>query len=247
MLYTVGYTASLGSVTDSDVPAMVDPTVTINNNHVVPPVDMKVVAAYTQGNTLGRSRLSTPKLRNLILPWIQPQTVGAAVPTDPNVADYRTSPLGLIATEEISWLFTTTAVGPAQTFGFLWLSDGRVPLPPGEIVTMRGTSTTAAVANAWTALSVSWSDALPAGRYALVGSCVFSATAVVHRWSFPGQPNRPGAVSQTSEGGRTHDMFRRGGLGVFGTFLQNALPIPEVVCTAADASHVVYMDIVKIA
>lgn len=91
-----------------------------------------------------------------------------------------------------------------------------------------------------------WLDALPKGRYAVVGSECISTTAIAHRWIFDNQSFRPGALSSGAIGERTHRLFYDGSLGTWGTFISQVPPRIEVLCSGADADHTIFLQVVRI-
>jgi hypothetical protein len=247
MFHTLANFIAIGTTADTDVTPVQDDIVLIQNSHFVPPQDIQLLYSAAMSATLSRVKLSTPKTRVVTNPFIRP-IIGAVKPaSNPNIADYRLNPFHLRALEEISFLATSAiAMGTENLTIVTGLQISPDPMPPGDIFTLRGTSTTAAVANKWTSITVTWADNLPNGTYACVGSFHQSAQAQAHRLIFQGQNWRPGGLSMTNLTDRTPDMFVKGGLGVWGRFLQTAMPTPQVLCNAADAAHEVYLDLIRI-
>ena len=108
-----------------------------------------------------------------------------------------------------------------------------------------GTGTTTAVAASWTTISLTWDNQLPVGRYALVGGHFTSATGVAWRTIFEDQMARPGGLAVDAGNERTATMFRKGGLGIWGTFDSNRMPVFEVLCSAADTAQTLLIDFVR--
>jgi hypothetical protein len=246
VFHTVANFVAIGTTADTDVTPVQDDIVLINNSHFVFQDPIAMIMAAAMSANLSRVKLSTPKTRQITNPFLRPLIGAATPPTSPNVADYRMNPFHLRAQEEISFLATSSiAMG---TENLTIVSSYQVspdPAPQGDIYTLRGTSTTAAVANKWTSLTVTWADNLPQGTYACVGLQHESATAQAARLIFQNQFYRPGALSVTSLQNRSHDMFRLGNSGVYGRFIQTAMPTVQALCNAADASHEVYLDLIR--
>ncbi len=244
--HLLAFTVSAGDVTNSDVPALTDDVFTIQNGHFLPAEDWMLIWAAQFSALHENGRIVTPSLREISLPFIVP--IGAAVlpASDPNVADYRDQPMQLKRLEEIANEVSTTAAGPSRVTGLYGVARDRRNAPAGTPITMRGTSVTAAVTNAWTTLAVTWSDNLPQGKYAVVGLTVQSTNAIAARCNFPDQEERPGSVSIGALTDKQLAMFTKGGLGEWGQFNSFAMPDIQVLANVADAAHVVYLDIVKI-
>jgi len=246
MFHTVAYSASIAQLTDSDIPALADQIIPIVNGHFQPQEPLDLVFAVQLGLLVDRARLSTPKMRQVVLPQIRPFNALLLPPTDPNVADYRANPFKLVKGEEVASLVTTNAAGPGVVTTILGLQVNREPMPAGDVYTMRGTSTTAAVANTWTDITMTYADSLPAGTYAVVGMEHFSATGKAARIICDNQYWRPGCLSINALGARAHDMFRKGGLGQWGRFENTSMPRVQVLDNAVAAVHEVYLDLIRL-
>lgn len=240
------YTDSIGNVTNDDLPAVNDTILSIQNNHIVPSDDMLLYYAFGAGPNTDRIRIVSPSNRQVTLPFIRPINVAALPANNPNVADYRLNPFAVKGREELAMEGTTNAVGPSRLTVVIGLGRGLDPVPVGNVFTMRGTSTTAAVANAWTQISMTWADSLPDGDYVAVGIETFSTNQQASRLIVENQYWRPGGVGINALANRTHDMFRKGGLGGMGRFRSIRMPNVEVLANAADASHEVYLDLVRV-
>lgn len=247
MFHTVGFFVNTGATADTNVPPIQDSIITITNSHYLPQRNGKILYAVALGTLLLRAKMITPSWRQFTTPFIRPIIGTALTANDPNVADYRNNPLGFKALEEIQIAVTNSGAGPTDTSAFLGveMSPSR-PMPIGDIYTMRATSTTTAVVNTWTQIVMTWADTLPAGRYALVGMNHWSASGQSARAIFEEQSWRPGCISSNTAIQRSHLMFDKGGLGVWGEFDGNRMPNIEVCCGAADTAHEVFIDLVRI-
>lgn len=245
MHHTVAYTDSVAAVTNDDIPAINDDIIPIVNSHFQFQQNRDLLYAFAAGLGLDRARIVSPKHRQVTLPFIRPHNVGVLPVNDPNVADFRANPFRLAGLEEIAIEASTTGVGPNRIHVLLGVATSRTPASAGDIYTIRGTSTTAAVVNTWTTITTTWADLLGAGDYDVVGLEVFSTNAIAARLIFDDQMERPGGVSIGALGNRTHAMFYKGGLGRWGTFRSTNMPRVQVLANVADASHEVFMDIIR--
>lgn len=247
MFHTLGWFISIGQTVDTDVTPIQDNVMLIQNSHFVPQMDLKIIWAAAMSATLSRVRFATPKTRQVTNPWIRPLIQAAIPPTNPNLRIWTDSPFAVRGLEEIQLLATSgLAMGNENFTAIASLGTGIQPAPQGDYYPLRGTSTTAVTANKWSSITVTWQDTLPAGTYAVVGLEHFSAAAQAARLIFQNQQFRPGSISVNSLGNRQNQLLAKRQMGVFGTFVQTAMPIVEVLANAADASHEIYMDVIRI-
>jgi len=246
MHHTALYTASVASTAETDLAAAPDGILSIQNGHFLPQRNFQLWYAGAAGGILSRARVVTPSARQITTPFIRPVSVGADFGMPQRVDVMEAGPLDLKQGEEIAVFVTNTAVAATRTNAVLGLGIGAKTPVAGQQFTLRGTSTTAATAAAWSLLSVTWQDVLPQGVYAVTGAEFVSATQICGRLIFEGSPWRPGAPGITGVGNAADPLFRYGGLGMWGQFTNYAYPNVEVACVAADASHEVYLDLVKI-
>lgn len=247
MQHLLAWSAAINNAADVDVAPVPDPVITVQNSHFLPQTDVRLMWAAVMSATLSRARFATPKTRQVTNPWIRP-IIAAATPTsNPPMAWWLDSMFIFRALEEIQLLATSAvAMGTERFTALAAIATDFQPIPQGDIYPLRFTSTTAATANAWSQLTVTWQDTLPQGTYAIVGLEVFSANAQAARLILQGQQYRPGSVSVTALANRQNFIFVERKVGVYGTFKQTAMPIVEVLANAADASHEGYLQIVRI-
>lgn len=202
-----------------------------------------VAGAYVMGGTgLLRAQLQAPSLRAAWYPEIQPPDAAATVSTPSRWQDYRFTPFQLNANEQLS-LYVTNG-GAAQTIGGVWFSDGPISPISGPMRSVRFTSATTLVANAWSACTITLSESLPAGRYQCVGARLYGTSPVLFRLVFQGYPWRPGACALPTIQSVEHPAFRYGGMGVWGEFTNTTLPTIEVLATAADTAQTGVLDLI---
>ncbi len=246
MHHTCAYFVALANVADTDVPAINDGVIALSNSHFLPQRDYDLLFAAANAVTLTRARIVSPTNRQISLPFIRPINAALLPTTDPNIADYRDMPFRVNALEELAVQATDSAAGPNNCTVVLGLGTQQQPIPRGNVFTFRGTGTTTVVANAWSLVTITWADILPAGIYAVVGMEAFGTTCIAARLTFDGQYERPGCIGSAAPANRSHFMFQKGGLGVWGSFRSTRMPIVEFLCNAADTAQEVYIDIVKI-
>jgi hypothetical protein len=245
MFHLVAWSESIATGVEDDLLPVPDGIMTIQNNHFLPGQDVRVLFASAMATNLQRARIATPKVQVVTTPFIRGIMAGL-VPTSPaQLATYLSNPFVLRGIEEIQVLATQTAAGAQRVTALMGLElTPNMPVS-GDIFTIRGTSTTAAVANAWTPLTVTWQNTLPAGQYDIVGLQHQSANGQACRLSIEGERYRPGCMSQTGIADIAHPYFFKAAMGRWASFNNYVMPIPEVLCNAADAAHEIYLDIIR--
>jgi hypothetical protein len=249
MFHLAAYTGSLVLNTETNMSGLVDAALTRSATSSVYVLQkrMMLLAGVFMSVGMVRGRLQSPSLRQINPPYLHP-IIRAAIPaSNSQVAWFIDQPLLLPALEEITpSAVSNTNPGPETGFCLLWLAEQVRPIPPGDILTCRATATFAATANVWTLGSFTLETALPSGAYALVGSEHISATAIAHRFQIPSQVYRPGNLSHQANADLQDVRLQSRRLGNYGNFLNTAPPQLEVLCTGADASHEIYLQLVKI-
>jgi hypothetical protein len=242
MFHLAANSASVASIAETDLATVPDAMLAVFNGHWFPQDPPQLIFACAMGAQLARVRIQTPTLNMMTTPFIRGFML-AAIPTSPSsLANYYQNPLQLKAQEEIIIQVTDAAVTAAQETILLGLQFGPSAPAMGSFYTMRGSSTTAAVPNKWTQLTMTWQNQVPQGRYAAVGLQHQSANAQAARLIFLGQYYRPGCVSLANLQDVGHPIFRLGYMGQWGTWNNNIMPNIEVLCNAADAVHEIYLD-----
>lgn len=251
MHHTIAWTANASNTTEVDLTPVADPVIPVTAaNHFLPQKDQPILYIGAASPNLQRARITTPSLALVTTPFIQPINQAATFGIPQRLADYSAQPLMLRALEEIALLVTQTGGAAEFVTGVAGLLYQFVPPMPGTVWTLRGTSSTAAVARVWTQLTVTWQNQLPTATFAVVGNVHFSANAMASRLIFENQVPRPGSLSiqsLTNFNDRLFDGSSPETLGEWGRFHNYIMPLVEVLCNAADATHEVYLDIMRVA
>lgn len=243
----IAWSASLADATETDVTPVQDPIVTIQNSHFLPQQDWQLNAFVGMAATLPVARIITPSLRQVTTPFMSPLETALTPATRPGVNDLRMYPLTMKGLEEIQVMGKQTSGGAARFNALAAMGIGALtPAPAGPMYTMRGTSVTAAVANTWTLCTVIWNDTLPVGIYSVVGGQGFGTADYAFRVIFEDSRWRGGGICLATENLIGSPVFTKGGLGEWGRFNANRMPGVEILCNGTTASHVFYLDIVRI-
>lgn len=248
MHHTIAWRESGGAGSAAfDIDPVTDGIMTVQNGHFLPQKNYQMLYAYFGAAEALRARFITPTFRQLSTPWIRPINL-AIVPVDePNFADYSQNPLLIRGLEELQLEGYQANVGAlvvAAVAGLASIPPG--PAPSGDIIAMRGTGTTTLTAGSWTNCAITWQDTLPNGTFAVVGLEVIGATVIAGRLIFEDQVERPGCLGQSLVSGNGPQLFRYGGLGIWGRFNAYRIPSVEVLGNAADTAQEVYLHLLRL-
>jgi len=248
MFHMAGFfSAALAQAANLDIPALADNILTIANGHFLPQKDMDLQFAYCQATTINRARIVSPSNRHITLPFIRPTNLGQNPITQQELADYRANPFTIKGLEELAIEATSDlACGTEDCTALVGLTIDARPAPRGNVFTMRVTSVTASVADAWTTITPVFPDSLPTGTYSIVGLEYVAVTGTAARCVLDNQIWRPGCVAQVLINNQAQQLFKKGGLGEWGRFTSTAMPGFEVLNSAAVSVHTLFMDIVRV-
>jgi len=227
--------------------ALVDQSVSTGGDDItVPSWASRLWAVLISGADAVRGRITAPSLRKES--YVDISRVDAeALPTGiPAMEKFWNHPRQLKAGEGLRALAAEDGVGAQRQIIGVWLGDEMEEVPDGPVETIRFTGTTTLVANAWTLCPLTPDQQLRAGRYAIIGARIQSATGVFGRLVIPGETHRPGCPVYRDEDDMGHQEFRQGGLGIWGEFDHQNIPQVEIVATAGDTAEQVYLDIIQI-
>jgi hypothetical protein len=196
------------------------------------------------------ARLAAPSLRKLSRFEIEPfstDTAAAVEPASPApVVDLRLNPLQPTKDEVLTAEINSNPAAAREQWVVEWLADGPVTPVTGKIFTVRATGAATLVALTWGNVALTLSEDLPRGRYAVVGLRARSAGCIAARMVFIGGRWRPGVLGCDAQADLTHEMFRFGGLGVFGEFEDTDLPSVDFLSISADTAEDVLLDLIQL-
>jgi hypothetical protein len=226
----------------------------------------KLHSLFGVGAHLENIRPQAASFLPLPYPTLGPNNIGTAAESPPRFWDFSRAPKALRPTEEFDIFASQTAAGAENEAIFVNFTDGIVaPAPavsPGPMLNGNGqffiahaTATATLSANAWTQVTPSLDQALPAGFYALVGARCVSAHALAFRMRPIVEPLwRPGGVAcqtadQLDPPGQRFINPVNGGMSHWGTWLtfyQNTVPYVDFWATAGDTVEDMFFDLIKI-
>jgi hypothetical protein len=244
--HVVAYQANTFGVTNFDSTPLPDAWVTIQNGHYLPHIPLYLYGGWFGGVNLTAVTLVTPRSRMVVPPRLYPIQGSLLPPDRPHIFDRRKNPFTLNGVEEVSLLMNIGGAANAYNTGVMFWGNSLDPVPQGDLYTLHGTSTTAAVANAWSLVNVVWDQTLPAGNYAVISTHHQSTNAIAHRLFFKDQVMRPGFLSISALTNLSEPSYYFGGWGQLGQFNTTAYPTWEVLANAADAAHDVSMTMIRL-
>lgn len=249
MFHTCAYSASVtNGLTNTTLNALADGVFKIGSqNGFVMQENIALVSAIVAPNNTTGARLNSPKFAQFGPIQIVPLQAAAKTASGILVAVWPYRPPTFRNQEEVYCTIDTGGATAAQEFVVCSFSTGADPIPPGEELTIKFTSTTTATAAAWTLLTITLTQTLPEGRYAMLGSELQSTTGIAHRWTFWGQFYRAGFPSTVAFTDPQYPGIRDYRQGLAGQFSNVTLPNLEALCSAADASFTGFMRVIKVA
>lgn len=216
-------------------------------NPAVPNI-MRVSAV---GTNLTRVQLISGTIRDLAPFDVGPVNVGTVIESPARGLFFDSMPFPLAVNEELdAWGVQSNAAAQRMTVAVTFC-DGPVRPVTGRIWSLHWTASTTLVANAFTAVTPTFDNGLPAGTFAVVGSRCISAGALYHRHiprAFPGMAflTRPGTYAYQAQDNYEAHNDRQGGMGEWYRFTNTALPQIEIFSRSADTSEEGYFDLIKV-
>lgn len=204
----------------------------------------KILGAYAGGDTLARARIYTSAQQPCN---IRPLNNTVAPPSNPGVADWLDNAIEVAAARDLIVDGWATA-GTHSAVVVAFLAQRLRPPPTGEVICISGQVSDAGVANwQWREpLSMTWQTLAP-GRYAVIGSeCISPTNTIAHRWVFDDSRFRPGGLCHAAGSDVPHRFNLGGTLGTWGEFTAPVMPRLEILTYAAQASHTVYLHLVRV-
>lgn len=246
-LAAYGQSVNLAGVLTA-INAVQDPVLTTSGVDVRVPKELPYLigqAALVGNATPSRAQIQSPSLRAMTNLDVEP-VVGAVVfGSPPESILHPDAPIPLVANESLNFALQATGGVATQNYGLVWLSDG--PLQPvrGSIYSVRATSAITLAADAWVNGNLTFAQALPAGRYQVVGMRALGTNLVAARLVFVGGFFRPGVPSVNALGDLDPQGFRYGYAGVFGEFEHTNPPTVDAL-GVTDSAQQYILDLVKV-
>lgn len=198
------------------------------------------------GVNASRSRIDTPVVRAVGLPYIAPLNTGVTAPSPPNVADFSEFGIRPAPADELSVQATHTDAGTQVQFALLGLQFGYKAPTPGQRYRVRGTAAITGVVGSWANGAITLDQTLPAGVYEIVGMDAFGTNLLGARLIFAGGGWRPGVLARNAVNSIPNELFLDGDVGAMGQFDSVTLPQLEIYVEAANSAQEIYWDLVRV-
>lgn len=227
-------------------------TTNANGRFILPPPppnaggNWRIAAGYAMGTTMTVARINNATLRRIGLPSICPIQPALVIGSAFNIANFGFNGPRLPTADEFGVEGDAAAI-EVQTAA-LWLHDGVMNGPTGEVFPLQFTVTVTTVANSWTSANIAFTQTLPVGKYAVHGMDIVGTTAIFARLQFADGGPRPGILARASDAIFPQNQFRNGNFGKLGEFTSYAQPLIEIF--ASSAAAIVFrgvLDVQKIA
>lgn len=233
-------------ITNGPLSAVNDNILSVNSaGQFLVPEKLQLRAASVGGINLTRTRINTPSLRYIALPYLAPINTAVAIPSPPNVFDAGENGPMLPPADSIVLEATHSDAAPQVMYGVMFLRQGFKPQTPGVEYRIRLTATITGVVGSWASGSMTPDQTLPSGIYDINGLDAFGTNLLAARLIFPGGGYRPGCIARNAALSIAHPIWTSGALGCYGTFDSVNLPNLEVYVEAANSAQEVYMDVVR--
>ena len=234
MFTLVGYYDATEHTALAEVDAIADPHIRVSGNDIYVPSWNKILAVFAGGADMTDCRLQSPSLRRMAnqrIEFVYPEAFPAANWMSSFAHIWKERARTLDIAEALN-AFCING-GTTDEYVFVWLMDKLEALPAGEIFSIEGEVSLTSVEGAWVNGAITFTQTLPAGRYALVGMRAQDGAGVAARCVFPDISPRPGVIASQHYYEPGIPDFRYGGLGSWGEFEHDAPPSIDVIRNAA--------------
>lgn len=202
-------------------------------------------AALENDASAARAQVQSPSLRSFANLDVEPIVAAAVFGTPPESLFHPDSPIRVEPDEALNFAVQSDPAAAALHYGLLWLADKAQERTPGNIFSVRATSTVQQTTTTWVNGNLVFTQTLPAGRYRIVGMRARSTDGVAARLVFPEQVARPGVPVVNALADLDPWQFRYGNAGVFGEFPHTNPPTVDVLGGVAAAQTYIF-DIVRV-
>jgi len=253
MQHLIAWSESLAGsgFTFVNVAACVDPTIHASGDYNYIPKGLnKVIWGAGRGDNMTGFKLNSPSLRAMFAAGMGPVDNLSSNQTSRELnANYiGENPLPLVESEGVEALIVKPSGGAAIMGAAICLSDGPVISVGGAIFSIDFSTTITTVTGQWVSGAITFAETLPAGRYQIVGSLLWTLNGLFYRFIIPGSGWRPGGVCLHDTQTRTPPWMRNGRCGVLGEFDHDVPPSMELLADSAESQGVGgCLDLIKIA
>jgi len=203
------------------------------------------IAVLSGATTLTASRISSPTLRQVANPNIEPMVNALVFGSYPEFNHFPLNPIKISGNESVRCEINSDHASAVGEYGLILLGDGQQAAVNGDMFSVRFTAGITLAEGTWVNGALTFESTLPDGRYQVVGQRYVGTNLVAGRLVFPGQAFRPGAPAVNAAGDLDVPTFRFGRGGVFGEFDTNQPPTMDAL-GVTDTTQSGILDLIKV-
>lgn len=246
-MHVAAYETSASEAALTAITPVPDGVVQIQSNDIlVPNICNNLCYAAAMINSAAATRrvqITSPSLKAVVPVDVSPIANGLVFPGPATAMRWGYTPVPLVVAEPLDVLVQNGAA--VMNRAVLWFCDGPVKPVVAKSYSIRFTTSITLVTATWVNGALTFSTALPAGNYNVIGMRLFSANGVAARLFFKGSFFRPGVPVSVDEATNEWPDFRWGNYGIWDTF-NNITPPSVDILGITDTAQVGYLDIIKV-
>lgn len=231
----------------SNIPAPTDGWANVQRNRLILPTDTNLIAAQVIGTSIGRAQIDCENFREVAPVDLFPFQTDFNRSSNFAIPFYPPAGKKLPKYSGISGLSNDPLSSGGNRFMLVWFGDTPKPMNNPDVWTIFTQFTGVNPNLGWAVAELNLVNNIPTGTYQLVGAVVFNATIVAGRFRFRNQTMMMGSPCTTSPEFAHDNAFRRGGLGVWGTFKSTESMYFEYIGPNFSPSVIsLFLDLIKI-
>ena len=248
MLHMAAFAGTVTSgVALTAIPAPVDGWAEVQRNRLILPEDTSLIAAMAYGTTMGRAQIDEDNFRDVANVELTPLPATLGTYANLSLPFYPPAAKRLAKYSGISILANDPSATGADRFAFLWFGTTPTPLKNPDVWTIFTQFSGVTANKQWKLAELNLVNNIPYGTYQLVGAVVLNSIIQAARFRFRSQTMMMGVPVTPSIALPQSNDFRRGNLGVWGTFKSTESLYIEYLGTNFSPSTInVYLDLIKI-
>lgn len=244
--HLAAFTANVAEpVTSSLLPAVVDGWASVQDNRLIVPKQENLLSAVAFGVDLSRAQIDSEQFRATspidLVPIPQTEFID-------NSTTYPVYPPSSKQIRPVSAVEVRIDSGATdeQATALLWFGSAPTTCAERDVYTVRVSVSAVSTQNNWVRQQLNMFPLLPFGEYQIVGAHFHSINTLAVRFKFINQLMMPGVAGTFTIEGQQPPIFRRCGLGVWGTFTQTAPPYLEMIShLAGTINGELFIDVVR--
>jgi len=215
-----------------------------DNLYVPPNSNLVGEVAFMGATAPGYPYLVSPSLREFSKLYVHPVNALVTPMSIPLGLNIPHTPIKLVQGEGLQ-AYDNSNPGVAELHSMIvFLADAPIQPVMKNFITVKATASVTSTAGKWGSGTISFSDTIPVGRYAIIGCKCVAADVMAFRLVLSTGSNRPGGIAHSSLEYESYPHQRAGGMGVWGEFHSLTPPSLEILGDGSAASQVLLFDLV---